>query len=105
MSEQQENGSKIETMKAKLLHFLSIMTIEPMMFLQALAWKMIVVSENQMLLYKICREEQFNMTAEYCSSFEDHSNETSYKEVEKEVQSHDFKVTQFMRLYPGCQLQ
>ena len=46
---------------------------------------MIVVSENQMLLYKICREEQFNLTAEYCSSFEDHSNETSYKEVEKEV--------------------
>ena len=95
MSEQQEYGSKIETMKAKLLHFLSIMTIEPMMFLQALAWKMIVVSENQMLLYKICREEQFNLTAEYCSSFEDHSNETSYKEVEKEVQSNNFKAPKF----------
>ena len=98
MTEQQEYGSKIETLKAKLLHFLSIMTIEPMMFLQALAWKMIVVSENQMLLYKICREEQFNLTAEYCSSFEDHSNETSYKEVEKEVQSYDFKASQFLRL-------
>ena len=95
MTEQQEYGSKIETLKAKLLHFLSIMTIEPMMFLQALAWKMIVVSENQMLLYKICREEQFNLTAEYCSGFEDHSNETSYKEVEKEVQSHYFDFQTF----------
>lgn len=90
MSEQQEYGNKVETMKAKFLHFVSIMTIEPMMFLQALAWKMIIVSENQMLLYKICREEHFNLTSEYCSSFEDHSNETSYKEVEKEVQSCDF---------------
>ena len=90
MSEQQECDNKVETMKAKLLHFISIMTIEPMMFLQALAWKMIVVSENQMLLYKICREEHFNLTAEYCSSFEDHVNEASYKEVEKEVQSWGF---------------
>ena len=85
MSKQQECAIKLETMKTKLLQFISIMTIEPMMFLQALAYKMIVVSENQMLLYKICREEHFNLTSEYCSSFEDHSNETSYKEVEKEA--------------------
>ena len=88
MSEQKEYVSEMETLKAKILHFKSIMSIEPMMFIQALAWKMIVVSENQMLLYKICREERFNLTAEYCSNFEDHTNETSFKEVEKEVTSY-----------------
>ena len=89
MSGQQEHVNEMETFRAKILHFKSIISIEPMMFIQALAWKMIVVSENQMLLYKICREERFNLTAEYCSSFEDHTNETSFKEVEKEVTSYD----------------
>ena len=94
----------METFKEKISHVLSIMTIEPMMFLQAVAWKMIVVSENQMLLYKICREERFNLTAEYCASFEDHTNETSYKEVEEEVlyiQS-KFQTFQFYFLCLGC---
>ena len=103
MSGQKEYVSKMETFKAKILHVLSIMTIEPMMFLQAVAWKMIVVSENQMLLYKICREERFNLTAEYCSSFEDHTNETSYKEVEEEVKSnHNFKHSILNFLCLGC---
>jgi hypothetical protein len=26
--------------------------------------------QDQMLLYKICREEQFNRSAEFCSTFE-----------------------------------
>ena len=30
-------------------------------------------------------EEKFNLTAEYCADIENHTNETIYTEVEKEV--------------------
>ena len=39
----------------KLLFALSVMTIEPMMVLQGIASNIVMVPEDQMVLYKICR--------------------------------------------------
>ena len=39
----------------KLLFALSVMTIEPMMVLQGIASNIVMVPEDQMILYKICR--------------------------------------------------
>ena len=52
-----ENGSvKITgTVKKKLLHFLTVMTIEPMMFVQAFGWQITSIAQSQMILYKTCR--------------------------------------------------
>ena len=39
----------------KLVYFLGIMTIEPMMFVQGLASGISGIATEQMVLYKICR--------------------------------------------------
>ena len=50
-----------KTAKEKFLHFFNIMTIEPMMFLQGLAWSITSIAYSQMILYKTCRGEIFIM--------------------------------------------
>ena len=62
LEEKDKGDAEIEvnaTTKKKLLHFLHVMTIEPMMFLQGLGWCMTSISQNQMLLYKTCRGKIF----------------------------------------------
>ena len=41
------------------LHFLNVMTIEPMMFFQGLAWSITSIASSQMILYKTCRGKIF----------------------------------------------
>ena len=52
-----ENGPVKITgrVKKKLLHFLTVMTIEPMMFVQAFGWQITSIAQSQMILYKTCR--------------------------------------------------
>ena len=53
-----ENGAAKNTgttVKEKLVHFLNVMTIEPMMFLQGLGWSITSIAQSQMILYKTCR--------------------------------------------------
>ena len=55
-SESKDGAVKItSTVKKKLVHFLNVMTIEPMMFLQALGWQITSIATSQMILYKTCR--------------------------------------------------
>ena len=89
----------------KLVYFLGIMTIEPMMFVQGLASGISGIATEQMVLYKICRgksikprpvlkfktmivnvlEEKYNLTQEYCANIELHTDDPIYSDVEKEV--------------------
>ena len=70
-----------------------------------MATQISTIPREQMILYKICRgncshstfwstrskiiiictESQFNQTSAWCSHIEDHTNETVYTEVEREV--------------------
>lgn len=43
------------TVKERFVHFLNVMTIEPMMFIQALGWSITSIAQSQMILYKTCR--------------------------------------------------
>ena len=99
-SDRDDHIERKKSLSEKLSHFLAVMTIEPMMFLQGLGWCITSISQSQMLLYKTCRgecvkplcflyktflEEKFNLTAEFCADIESHTNESIYTEVEKEV--------------------
>ena len=84
-----------------MLLLLSLMTIEPMMFVQGVAMGISQIATDQMLVYKICRglicrfykdfimiqpsEEKYNLSIEFCSNFEDHTDDPIYSDVEKEA--------------------
>ena len=46
---------KEDSLRRRLVYLLSIMTIEPMMFVQGLAGGISSIATEQMTLYKICR--------------------------------------------------
>jgi len=71
----------------KFRYFLGIMTIEPMMIVQGIASNIVAVPQDQMILYKVCREKQFNLTQDFCANIEDYRNTTAYHDVEQEVVS------------------
>ena len=50
-----EEDSNTKNVVQKFLFALSFMTIEPMMVLQGIASNIVMVPEDQMVLYKICR--------------------------------------------------
>ena len=63
-NEESESDTKLESDKidkehssllSKVLHLLSVMTIEPMLFFQFLGLCLKEVTESQMILYKTCR--------------------------------------------------
>ena len=43
------------TVKERFVHFLNVMTIEPMMFIQSLGWSITSIAQAQMILFKTCR--------------------------------------------------
>ena len=49
------SNEKDESLKGRLLYILSVMTIEPMMFVQGVATGISQIASDQMLVYKICR--------------------------------------------------
>ena len=51
----EENTSIKTNIVNKFLFAMSVMTIEPMMVLQGIASNIVMVPEDQMVLYKICR--------------------------------------------------
>ena len=52
---QRDNETDENNLWSQLLHFLSVMTIEPMLFFQFLGFSIIGVAQSQMILYKTCR--------------------------------------------------
>ena len=94
----------------KIKYFFSLMTIEPMMIVQVrvcflyfkykvyftlmfkgIATNIVMVPQEQMLLYKICTEEKFNLTSDFCSDIEAYTNTTSYDDVRSLINT-TFKV-------------
>ena len=59
---------------ARLRYAVSLMTIEPMMLLQGVTEHMVDTPKKQMLLYKICKEPQFNTTDDFCAKIEEIKN-------------------------------
>ena len=55
-----EEGSKDESkekveVRSKVLHLLSVVTIEPVVFLYFLSFATTLMSQSQMIVYKTCR--------------------------------------------------
>ena len=105
----------------KIRHILSVVTIEPVVFLHYLSFAITLFSQNQMIVYKTCRgliskhicsvikvqsiEDKYNLTAEYCSNIEDHTDDGIYSEIENEVSSQLTPHMGFKQSLTGCQFQ
>ena len=50
-----KNNSSSETIIQKIKHILSVVTIEPVIFLHFLAFASILMTQHQMIVYKTCR--------------------------------------------------
>ena len=55
-------SSAKETVIQKIKHILSVVTIEPVIFLHFLAFASILMTQNQMIVYKTCRGRCLFMT-------------------------------------------
>ena len=86
--------------RKKLSHVLRLTTIEPMMLIQGLAAFIGMYPQDQMLLYKICREDKFNLTVDFCSNIENHTDTGAYDAVEKEVVSFNNIISLAENLIP-----
>ena len=98
---EEEKENVIDKIIQKIRHILSVVTIEPVVFLHYLSFAITLFSQNQMIVYKTCRglifnhicsvikvqsiEDKYNLTAEYCSNIEDHTDDGVYSEIENEV--------------------
>ena len=47
---------------------LSAVTIEPIIFVMSLGQSIPMITQNQMIIYKACRQEEFNLTKEFCEN-------------------------------------
>ena len=92
------NGEKTLFQRFRML--LSLMTIEPMMVVQGIASNISMFPQDQMILYKICKEPQFNLTDDFCNNIEENTNTTSYDDVEAEVVSFNNVITLSEHLVP-----
>ena len=95
-----KNGEKEQKGKTKLFSFITSITIEPMTILSSLSWNVIAIPQDQMLLYKTCMQPKYNLrllvkifkiniinifSNDFCSNIEEHTNTSSYSDVEKEM--------------------
>ena len=69
-----EEGSKDESkekveVRSKVLHLLSVVTIEPVVFLYFLSFATTLMSQSQMIVYKTCRGIIVKMFDVKCSIF------------------------------------
>ena len=47
---------------------MSAVTIEPIIFVMSLGQYVPMVTQNQLIIYKTCRQEEFNLTKEFCEN-------------------------------------
>jgi len=97
--ENRQNGEK-KTLFQRFRFLLSLMTIEPMMVVQGIASNIVTYPQDQMILYKICKEPQFDLSDGFCNNIEEHTNTTSYDDVEAEVVSFNNVITLSEHLFP-----
>ena len=69
-----EEGSKDESkekveVRSKVLHLLSVVTIEPVVFLYFLSFATTLMSQSQMIVYKTCRGLIVKMFDVKCFNF------------------------------------
>ena len=80
---QNDNTNK-KTLLQRFLFVLSQMTIEPMIIVYNIGFYMNKYPEDQMILYKICKETESD---DFCNNIEDYTNTTQYDDVEANVTS------------------
>ena len=56
---EQNDGSENLSITQKIKHYLSVVTVEPVVFFHYLAFAITMVSTNQMIVYKTCRGLDF----------------------------------------------
>ena len=100
MNTEEEKSWSSLSWSQKLSYVLGLMTIEPMMLVQGMAAFIGMYPQDQMLLYKICREDKFNLTADFCSNIENHTDTADYDAVEKEVVSFNNVISLAENLLP-----
>ena len=60
------NSINMYTVKNRMVHWMKIMTIEPIIFLQAVALNLTTISVSQMILYKTCRGDKCTLHCIIC---------------------------------------
>ena len=50
-----QSNEKVGTVRSKVRHLLSVVTIEPVVFLYFLSFATTLMSQSQMIVYKTCR--------------------------------------------------
>ena len=55
LADKNNSRSDKETIIQKIKHILSVVTIEPVIFLHFLAFASILMTQHQMIVYKTCR--------------------------------------------------
>ena len=50
-----ESKEKVDTVRSNVQHLLSVVTIEPVVFLYFLSFATTLMSQSQMIVYKTCR--------------------------------------------------
>ena len=64
-----ESKEKVDTVRSKVQHLLSVVTIEPVVFLYFLSFATTLMSQSQMIVYKTCRGIILIMFDVKCSNF------------------------------------
>jgi len=72
---------------SKFVNFMKGITIEPMTVLISLHSNLVHIPQDQMLLYKTCMEDKYNVSDDFCTNIEEHTNTTQYSDIEAEMSS------------------
>ena len=64
-----QSNEKVGTVRSKVGHLLSVVTIEPVVFLYFLSFATTLMSQSQMIVYKTCRGIILIMFHVKCSNF------------------------------------
>ena len=54
-SKDDQSNEEVGTVRSKVRHLLSVVTIEPVVFLYFLSFATALMSQSQMIVYKTCR--------------------------------------------------
>ena len=68
-SKDDQSNEEVGTVRSKVLHLLSVVTIEPVVFLYFLSFATTLMSQSQMIVYKTCRGIILIMFDVKCSNF------------------------------------
>ena len=101
MEDQQRGGNPPP--KVGIYRIFSTITIEPMLFLCSLAYTLVGVAQQQLIIYKTCLgfQDKYNFTDEYCDNINDYTNSSGYVDhIEPAVAEYNVINTIVMHVLP-----